>query len=424
MAERIGLLLEPSSLQVQAGGEAVAILTVENRSTIVDQYSVSVEGLEPGWYDLSSAVAGLFPGEKAQVRVSFHPPRSTQVQAGTFPFSIRASSLANPQEYSTVEGSLEVLPFGVSTLEMSPERLEGRRGVTQLLLRNQSNAPAPLNLQATDLEEGLEYRFGADTVTVPAGGESTVSLTLWPKRRPLFGEPHEYPFRVVALEPEQRPEETTMAVEGAFTYQPPLAGVLKALGGLWRRLRPVLPLLLSLIALALALFAFLKPPPKVETPAPPAPPPVVQFFRSEAGPGGSLQLKWQVEGAQQVRLDGNEVDPRQGAITVDRPENKEYTLEASNQGGTVRQRLGVVLLKPPTIVTFEASPTAIASGGATTLAWKVDNAAKVMVDGVPVAQGDIASGKKEVKPEQTRDYVLVAENDVGWVVRRVTVQVR
>jgi hypothetical protein len=131
-----------------------------------------------------------------------------------------------------------------------------------------------------------------------------------------------------------------------------------------------------------------------------------------------------VEGAQQVRIDGKEVDPKQGTFIIDRPENREYLLEASNTGGTVNQRLGIVLLKPPTIAAFEASPAGVPPGGTTTLSWKVENATKVSIDGASVAKQEIDSGKREVRPEQTRDYVLIAENDVGWVVRRVTVQVK
>jgi len=424
MSERIGLLLEPSSLQAQAGREATAVITVENKSTIVDQYALSLEGVEPGWYDLSSNVTGLFPGEKAQVQLTLRPPQTTQVQAGIFPFSIKASSLANPEERSVVEGSLELLPFGVSSLEMAPERIEGRSGITQLFIRNQSNAPAPLSLMASDLEEGLNYRFSADAITVPAGGESAVNIRVRPKRRPLFGSPHEYPFRVVALAPEERPEEAALAVEGTFTYKPPLSALARALRAVWPKLRPVLPLLLSLAALALALFAFLKPPPKTDTSPPSTPPPGIQYFRSEIGAGGVIQVKWQVSGAQQVSIDGKQVDPQQGTLTIDQPESKEYVLVASNAGGTANQTLGIVLLKPPTVVTFEASPASITAGATTTLSWKVENATKLSVDGEQVAKQDIAAGKREVKPDQTRDYVLIAENDVAWVVRRVTVQVQ
>jgi hypothetical protein len=132
-------------------------------------------------------------------------------------------------------------------------------------------------------------------------------------------------------------------------------------------------------------------------------------------------LKWQVTGAREALIDGKLVDATQGTLQIDRPENKEYVLEASNEGGTVTQRLGVVLLKPPTIASFEASP---GPEEATTLSWKVENATRVMVDGEPVPTQDIASGRRQVKPEHTRDYVLIAENEVGWVVRRVTVQVK
>ncbi|MDO8671436.1 MAG: hypothetical protein Q7O66_08410 [Dehalococcoidia bacterium] len=423
MSERIGLSLEPPSLQVKVDGEAVvAVLTVENRSPIVDQYDVSIEGLEPAWYDLSGAVAGVFPGEKAQVSVSFHLPQTIQLQAGLCPFVVKVTSRSHPEDYSTAEGSLDILAFGDMTMQMSPERLEGREGLANLLLTNRSNNPVTVTMRATDAEEGLDFRFSAESVTVPVAGESSVDLMVKPKKRPRFGAVHEYQFSVSFQK--EGEESAAQTAEGIFIYRPPLANLPVALRSLWLRLKPILPLLLSLLALAFAALTYIKPLPTPTPGAPSVPPPVIQSFRSESGPGGTIFLKWQVQGAKQVRLDGKDVDPEQGSSPISSLQNKEYTLEAANEGSSVYQRLGIVVLKPPTITAFEAQPAVVDKDGTATLSWKVENATSVSVDGTLVDKQEVASGKRQVKVDQTRDYVLLAENDTGWVVRRVAVQTK
>jgi uncharacterized membrane protein len=163
VSELISLSIEPSSLTAMAGGEPLLVtVTVENRSRLVDHYQLQLEGLEPSWYDLPPTPVELLPGERAIVRLSFHPPRTTEAQAGSYSFSVKATSLSNPLESSSLEAAMEVLPFGASSLEMTPQHLQGGQGTVQLTIHNRSNAPALLELQATDLEEGLEYRFSIE----------------------------------------------------------------------------------------------------------------------------------------------------------------------------------------------------------------------------------------------------------------------
>ena len=413
MSELIGLSIEPGSLTATAGGEtAQVIITVENRSRLVDHYQLQVEGLEPSWYDLPPTPVELLPGERGQVIISFHPPRTTETQAGSYPFSIRAVSQSNPLESSTLESTMGLLPFGASSLEMSPQRLQGGRGNVQLTIHNRSNAPAHLELQATDLEESLEYRFSPDTVTVPPGGDVTIGLALKSRKRALFGSAHEHPFRVLALEPGQAPEETSLVAEGTFTYIPLLAGFARALGATWRRLRPVLPLLLPLLAVALALAAVVKPPAAAGAAAPPS----ISLKVLPPAVGSSAQglvLDYGLTGEGVTNTKALQ-SPASGGSPPQKTD--QFTISASGPGGQDTGALDVAILGPPVIVRFLSSPPVVNKGDSTTLLWLIVGASKADINGTPIPADQLRQDQRKSPPlENDTMFTLTAGNSAGEV---------
>jgi len=416
MSDLVGLSIDTNTLSALAGGDsAEATVTVENRSRLVDHFRLQLEGLEPSWYDVPSSPAELLPGEMAQLRISFHPPHSIEAQSGSYPFTVRATSLSSPQESSTIDLTLQVLPFGLATLEMTPQRLQGASGTVQLIFHNRSNASAFLELQATDPEEGLRYRFSTDTVSVPPGEDATVSLSLRPARRALLGSPHEYPFQVVALEPGQQAEDASLSAEGGFVYVPLLAGLAQALGAAWRRLRPVLPLLLPLIPIALALAAALKPPPTAAGGA--AGPPRISHLRvlppgATPLPGG-LVLDYGVvgEGA------ANPKSLASPSSAGDAPrKTDQFAISASGPGGQDKAALEVALVGPPVIVRFLSSPPWVSSGGTTALMWALTGADKADINGTPIPSDQLKQDQRR-SPSITAEtfFVLTASNSVGEV---------
>lgn len=109
MAPNIDASLEPSSLEVAGPGESVeATLTVQNKETKVDQYSVELVGLESNWYTLSLGSLSLFPRDKGKVSIQLHPPKATGVKAGDYPFSIKLTSKMEPGVSLAVASQLTV----------------------------------------------------------------------------------------------------------------------------------------------------------------------------------------------------------------------------------------------------------------------------------------------------------------------------
>ena len=78
-------------------------------------------------------------------------------------------------------------------------------------------------------------------------------------------------------------------------------------------------------------------------------------------------------------------------------------------------------IQPPNIHYFEAEPSVIREGGHSTLSWVTTNAEEVEIAGIG---GVSLSGERDVGPEGTTTYTLIAKNEEGnRVEREVTVEV-
>jgi hypothetical protein len=77
------------------------------------------------------------------------------------------------------------------------------------------------------------------------------------------------------------------------------------------------------------------------------------------------------------------------------------------------------LLSPPTIVSFVATPAAIAPGGSSTLSWVVKDTVKTLINGVD--QGSATN--LVVSPQVSARYVLTAQNALGSTTAEIRLQV-
>lgn len=156
---------------------------------------------------------------------------------------------------------------------------------------------------------------------------------------------------------------------------------------------------------------------------PPGQPPRVVSFELRAAPDGrrgEFELTWEVQGAEEVRIDGQ---PQSGAgmLRVQVSDGRRFALEARNAAGSVTEVIGLHLRRPPAIRAFQASAEVVTRGEPVTLAWDTLHGGRITLNGQPV---DAGSGALEVRPERDTTYTLVAENELGRVEQRVAVQVR
>ena len=122
MADKIEVTVVPTTFAVVTGDTIEALATLCNRGQTVDQFTISLDGLDPSWYTLPVSSVALFPNDQDKVRISLHPPRTGEVKAGSYPFHIKVNSRENPEEKATVALIIEIRTLPELELGISQER--------------------------------------------------------------------------------------------------------------------------------------------------------------------------------------------------------------------------------------------------------------------------------------------------------------
>ena len=122
MSDLILVTLELESLRAGPGEEIVTSVIVQNAGRVVDGYSITLVGLDTGWYQLSTSSVSLFPGDSAPVGLTIRIPAGTEAVAGPYEFSVSVVSGVSASEETTVVGSLEVTPSYNFEWDIRPER--------------------------------------------------------------------------------------------------------------------------------------------------------------------------------------------------------------------------------------------------------------------------------------------------------------
>jgi len=373
MSDKIKVTLSPTALEVNAGESVELTATIHNRSQVVDQFTIALEGLAPTWYDFSVASVSLFPGDKDQIKVTIHPPKTADTKAGSYPFTVKAVSGADPQQFTVAEASVEVRTFAGLSADMSPTRIVGQSGTYIITLNNQGNADATQSFEASDPEEGLNYNFKPEEVTVPAGGSATVELVAKLKKKPKIDK----------------------TLNGQLVYER------KA------RPKPKMPrwLIGVLVGVAVAIIVILL------LRGCGGPPEIIDFTFSYTAVDQGYELQWIVKNAAEGDINGVALEDTQleeGVMLADPCINTAYVLTASNPVGAAN----ATVIIPPCI-SFGAEWLGCEFG----LSWTTNGADQVYLN------DETASADREWTeyPDEPTEYKLTAENEGGAVEKTITI---
>jgi uncharacterized repeat protein (TIGR01451 family) len=396
MSDKIKVTLSPTALEVNAGESVELTATIHNRSQVVDQFTIALEGLAPTWYGFSVASVSLFPGDKDQIKVTIHPPKTAETKAGSYPFTVRAISGADQEQSTGAEASVEVRTFAGLAVDMSPTRLVGQSGTYVITLNNQGNADATQNFEASDPEEGLNYNFKPEEVTVPAGGSATVELVAKLKKKPKIDGEKEYPFQVVV-----KPSGADKFSPEAKTLNGQLVYERKA------RPKPKIPRwligVLAGVAVAIIVILLLR--------GCGGPPEIIEFAFNYTATDQGYELHWVVENAAEGDINGKALEDAQlkeGEMLVDPAINTVYVLTASNRAGAVN----ATIIIPP-FISLGAEWLGCEFG----LSWTTNGADEVYLN------GELAPAEEErtVDPDTPAEYKLTAKNEGGEVEKTLTI---
>jgi hypothetical protein len=396
MSDKIKVTLSPTILEVNAGESVELTATIHNRSQVVDQFTIALEELAPSWYDFSVSSVSLFPGDKDQIKVTLHPPKTAETKAGSYPFTVRAISGADPQQSTVAEASVEVHTFAELSADMSPTRLVGQSGTYIITLNNQGNADVTQSFEASDPEEGLDYTFKPEEVTVPAGGSATVELVAKLKKKPKVDGEKEYPFQVVV-----KPSGADKFSPEAKTLNGQLVYERKA------RPKPKIPRwligVLAGVAVAIIVILLLR--------GCGGPPEIIEFAFNYTATDQGYELHWVINNAGEGDINGEALEDAQleeGVLLADPCINTVYVLTASNRAGAAN----ATVIIPPCI-SFSAEWL----GCEFALNWTTEGADQVYLNDEPVdTEGDTI-----MYPDRPVGYNLNAKNEGGAAEKILTI---
>ena len=317
MSEKIEVTIEPKSFSVATGDTVEATATLRNLGQAVDQFTVSIDGLEPAWYTLPVSSVALFPNDQDKLKISLKPPETGETKAGSYPFCLIVASQENPDETETVELSLEVIVHPELEMELNPQRIRGRRGIYRIVVNNPGDRGAALQLQASDDQGILHYELRPESLTVLGGGRSESTLEVRLGWMAFFGGEKEFEFQVLA---------TLTDVDEVKTVNGQLVRIP------WYR--TFTQMRLPRIRLPRIRVPFLTRPPAIAT------------FEATTEDHREFKLTWSVKRAAEVWLDDESVN-RQGAKVLNPTETTSYVLTATNRYGSSNQTVDIHPLPAP-----------------------------------------------------------------------------
>lgn len=181
---RIGVVLEDPVLKLTPGQPTTLRMLLANLGTVVDHFSIEVQGAPTEWVRQPADATQLMPGVQAPVVLTVTAPRKPEARAGDYEVMLRVRSRENPAEVGVAQGRWTVLPFAISALGLAPKRASGRgQAVFTTTVRNDGNAPIQCALRAEDDEHALRYQFDPPEVKLEPGEEAKIPTTVIGKRR-------------------------------------------------------------------------------------------------------------------------------------------------------------------------------------------------------------------------------------------------
>ena len=196
MAEKINVTLSPDRLQVTLGESVATTATIKNAGDVVEAYSITVEGIDPQWCNLSVSSVSLFPGDQEQVRLTIQPPKASASKAGPYNVIIKVASNRDPTLETTAQLAVEVGRFLLFDLDINPKKTRGRKGSYKVSITNHGNVATTYTFAGQDPEDICRFDFKQSSVTVEPGATAEVPVVVNPKKKPFTGRAKTYSFKL------------------------------------------------------------------------------------------------------------------------------------------------------------------------------------------------------------------------------------
>lgn len=159
------------------GGAATVEVRVRNTGTVVDQFACTILGEAAAWATVTPPSLSLFPGAEGALVVTFTPPRSSEVSAGTIVYGAKVDSHEDPSWSQVEEGTLQIAGFSEVEAKIVPRTSRGKgKAEHRVEIRNIGNASVTAEISAEDPDAALAFKIRPAAVEIPPGATAVVEV--------------------------------------------------------------------------------------------------------------------------------------------------------------------------------------------------------------------------------------------------------
>ena len=199
-----------------------AAVTVENRSRLLEGYTISGDGLPDGWYALPVREIRLDPGASQQLVVRLTPGPGSQNPAGDYPFRIRVTPHGSTDGFAEVGGLISVEGTTAFDALVAPLQGQGRREKYKVTLRNTGAQPAGLLIEGSD-PGGMSSFDYPPPPTLEPGEERVLPVKVGIRRNRFVGKANSYDFGLRVL-PAGGESSSARTFDARLIHQPYMTG--------------------------------------------------------------------------------------------------------------------------------------------------------------------------------------------------------
>jgi P pilus assembly chaperone PapD len=203
----------PTEVSVAPGAEATLQLRVFNRGSIVDNFSLEISGPAASWTKIEPDTLHLWPNAQGDATVRLNPPRSPTVQAGTVPFTLKATSRVNPQATAEASGQITVGAFVelAGTLVPQTSRSTGS-AEHEVKITNNGNKLAAVSITLSNPDDQLAFQLTPEAATLQPGQDAVLKLLVGPRDQNTTAQGAPQPFQLSI----KAPDAAEVKLEGAY----------------------------------------------------------------------------------------------------------------------------------------------------------------------------------------------------------------
>jgi len=210
----VSAMLRTTEVVVAPGGAARCHVLIRNNSAVVDQFVFAVRGDVADWTEVKPARANLMPQQEVSVELTFLPPKSSDVLAGTHPFALQVASREDPNGSVVQEGVVSLDKFTEVAASIVPVTSTARRlGRHTLAVDNLGNHAHGVEVTAVDPDDKFTFRCRPHGPVLEPGTATFIRVRARPKKYFWKGPNRLLPFVVKIIVPGTEPVEVAAALD-------------------------------------------------------------------------------------------------------------------------------------------------------------------------------------------------------------------